>query len=182
LAIERERKTMDNRRKRLPEDEYWFREMDRMLNDFWRRFETSYGGSRGGSWWPSTSTMFEPRGVGSLLPDITTRPTFADLVDTGNEYRVSVEVPGILKENLDITVTNKGITIEGKAKSSVEQQEESKGFVWRERGYSKIRRSLEFPEEVIPDKAEATLENGVLEVNVPKKVPTEIKSQKIQVK
>jgi hypothetical protein len=55
-------------------------------------------------------------------------------------------------------------------------------FVRRERTYSRIHRSLAFPEEVIPDRAEATLKDGLLEVRIPKKTPTEVKKHKVEIK
>lgn len=112
------------------------------------------------------------------LPDV--REPSTDLVDAGKEYRVHAEIPGISKENLNITVAARGIEIEGEAKTDIE--EENEGFVRRERSYSKVHRSLPVPEEVIPEKAEATLKDGLPEVRIPKKTPTEVKKHKVEVK
>jgi HSP20 family protein len=111
-------------------------------------------------------------------PDV--RLPYADLIDSGKEYRVLAEVPGIPREKLDITVTDREIKIEGEAKTDL--HEEKEGFIRRERGYSRISRRLAFPEPVVAEKAEASLNNGVLEVKVPKKAPTTFTRHKVAVK
>ena len=155
---------------RTPERE--LSDMDRMFSDYFRRFENNWpslfqGGLFGPRWWRS----FE-------LPE--TRRAFADLIDAGNEYHVRAEVPGIPKEKLNISVTPRGIKIEGEAETKIDEDKE--GYVHKERTWSKIRRELAFPEEVLADQAEAEVKNGVLEVKVPKKSPTEVKVHRIQVK
>jgi HSP20 family protein len=151
-------------------DEY-AREMDRVFSDFERRLGRSFLSPVGGSWlFPSWRSFGLPE----------TRRPFADMIDAGNEYRVRAEVPGIPKEKLNISVTPREIKIEGEAETNIDEKKE--GFVHRERTYSKVKRDLMFPEEVIPDKADAIVKDGVLEVRVPKKTPTEAKTHKVQVK
>jgi HSP20 family protein len=149
-------------------DDYLTR-MDRAFEDFESRFDRMLAPFPGG--------WFGPRGW-LELPEVR-RPS-ADLIDSGKEYKVMAEVPGIPKEKLDITVTDGGIKIEGEARTDV--HEEKEGFVRRERGYSRISRTLSFPEPVESGKAEATLNNGVLEVKVPKKTPTDAKKHKVAVR
>ncbi|MBS7623744.1 Hsp20/alpha crystallin family protein [Candidatus Bathyarchaeota archaeon] len=145
-------------------------EIDRMFNEFRRGFESMLWPVRAG--WPRlTFPSFE-------LPDV--REPCADLIDAGKEYRVCVEMPGIPKEKVDVTVTPRGIEIAAEAKTQIEEDKE--GYIHRERGYTKVYRSLSFPDDVLPDKAEATLNNGVLEVRVPKKTPTEVKKHKISIR
>ncbi len=151
-------------------DEY-AREMDRVFSDFEQRMNKSFPGSFGGGFPFPRWRSFE-------LPEV--RRPFADLIDAGSEYRARVEVPGIPKEKLNISVTPKEIKIEGEAESNFDEKKE--GFVRRERTYSKVRRELAFPEDVIAEKAEATVKDGVLEVRVPKKVPSEAKTHKVQIK
>lgn len=155
--------------------DFYAREMDRMFSDFERRLASPFymrpfGGANwlGPHWWRS------------LAESADTRRAFADLIDSGNEYRVRAEVPGIPKEKLNISVTPKEIKIEGEAETSIDESKE--GFVHRERRYTSIKKDLPFPEEVIPDKADATVKDGILEVRIPKKNPTEMKTHKIQVK
>jgi len=152
-----------------PDD--YAREMDRVFSDFERRMEKSFPGSLGGG-------LTFPRWRSFELPEV--RRPFADLIDAGTEYRARVEVPGIPKEKLNISVTPKEIKIEGEAESNFDEKKE--GFVRRERTYSKVKREMAFPEDVIAEKAEATVKDGILEVRVPKKVPSETKTHRVQVK
>ena len=65
----------------------------------------------------------------------------------------------------------------------IEQEREAMSARARERSYSSIYKNLPFPEEVIPDKAECKVKDGVLEVIIPKKTPTpEAKKHKVEVK
>jgi HSP20 family protein len=111
------------------------------------------------------------------MPDV--RHARYDLIDAGKEFCVRAELHGITKENLNVTVTARGVQIDGEAKTDI--QKEKEGFVRRERRYSKIQRSLSFPEEVIPQKAEATLKDGLLEIKVPKRRPTEVKKHRVEI-
>ncbi len=145
-------------------------EMDQMFEDFRRRFSTMMSPFR---------TRFPSWNIPSFeLPDVM-EPS-SDIIDAGNEYRVCAEIPGIPKDKIDVTVSPKGIEISGEAETK--SKEEKEGYIHQERGYSKIYRNLPFPEEVIPDQAEATLENGILEVKIPKKTPTEIKKTSVPIK
>jgi HSP20 family protein len=88
-------------------------------------------------------------------------------------------VPGIPKDKLDISVSPRGMMIEGETETNV-NQDNKEGYVHKERTWSRVRRELTFPDEVIPDNADAEVKNGVLEVRVPKKNPTEMKVHKVQ--
>jgi HSP20 family protein len=147
-------------------------ELDRMLDDFRTRFESSF--------LPFIDPWMNAGRSTLGMPQI--RHAFTDLVDAGSEYRVMVEAPGIPKENLDITVTNRDVKIEGESQGGDYTKGSTQtGYVRRERSYSRIQTSLTFPEEVLPDTAEATLVNGILQVRVAKKLPTEPKRRKVQV-
>jgi HSP20 family protein len=142
---------------------------DDVLEDFRRRFRESL-------WTPWEWAAIEPYRV-----EFPIREAYSDLVDEGNTFLVRAEVPGIPKDKIDITVTKDGIEISGE--TSGEQKETETAFVVRERRYSSIYKSLTFPEEVIPEKADARLKDGVLEVSIPKKTPTPpAKKHKVEVK
>jgi HSP20 family protein len=90
-------------------------------------------------------------------------------------------MPGIAKDKIDVALTKDGIEIS--AETDVEKEDKEKNFVVRERVYSHIYKQLSFPEEVIPEKAESTFRNGLLEVNIPKKtVAPAPKKHKVVVK
>jgi len=145
-------------------------EMDRLFDDFRSGLESFF--------WPERRWTWPIRMPRLTLPEV--RTPFVDLIDTGKEYRVCAEIPGIPKDKIDINIDQNSIEVSAEAK--IETEEEKKGYVSRERTYSSFYRSMNFPEEVSPEKAEAAYENGVLEIRVPKKTPTEVKKQKVKVK
>src|SRR5881296_1754386 len=102
--------------------------------------------------------------------DLRVREPLVDLIDKGSEFVVRAELPGVAKEDVDLTVTADGIEIRAETNGSREEKE--KNYEYRERTYQALRRVLSFPEEVKADLASATLKDGILEVRVPKKEPT----------
>jgi HSP20 family protein len=90
-----------------------------------------------------------------------------DLVETPKEYVVRLEVPGIHKENLDINLTGPVLTIKGHREEAQESTGET--YLWRERDAGKFVRALRLPEAIEEAKVEATYQDGILTVRVPKK-------------
>ena len=133
----------------------WFDEMDRWFDDVRRGIEERFWGPLA-RWGESGLRVRQP---------------LVDLIDEGSEFVVRAEVPGVAKEDVDLTVTPRGIEIRAETDHSREQ--EDKQYYFRERSYRTLRQSLSFPEEVKADLAAATLKDGVLEVRVPKKEPTQ---------
>jgi HSP20 family molecular chaperone IbpA len=103
----------------------------------------------------------------SVEPIVPVREATVDLVDEGNKFVVLAEMPGVAKDNIDVALTKDGIEIS--AETDVETQNEEKNFVVRERVYSHVYKQLSFPQEVIPERAESTFRDGLLEVCIPKK-------------
>ena len=103
----------------------------------------------------------------SLEAVVPVREATVDLVDEGNKFVVHAEMPGVSKDKIDVALTTDGIEIS--AETDVEKEDKEKNFVVRERVYSHIYKQLSFPEEVIPEKAESTFRDGLLEVSIPKK-------------
>ena len=117
----------------------------------------------------------------SLEPVVPVREATVDLVDAGNKFVVHAELPGVAKDKIDVTLTKDCIEIS--AETDVEKEDKEKNFVVRERVYSHVYKQLSFPEEVIPEKAESTFKDGLLEVCVPKKtIAPAPKKHKVTVK
>ncbi len=117
----------------------------------------------------------------SLEPIVPVREATVDLVDEGNRFVVHAEMPGVAKDKIDVALTKDGVEIS--AETDVEKEDKQKNFVVRERVYSHIYKQLSFPEEVIPEKAESTFRDGLLEVSIPKKtVAPAPKKHKVVVK
>jgi HSP20 family molecular chaperone IbpA len=114
----------------------------------------------------------------SIVPG---REATVDMVDEGNKFVVHAEMPGVAKDKIDVALTKDGIEIS--AETDVEKEDKEKNFVVRERVYSHIYKQLSFPEEVIPEKAESTFKDGLLEVCIPKKtIAPAPKKHKVTVK
>jgi len=117
----------------------------------------------------------------SLKPVVPVREATVDLVDEGNRFVVHAELPGVAKDKIDVALTKDGIEIS--AETDVEKEDKGKNFVVRERVYSHVYKQLSFPEEVIPEKAESTFRDGLLEVSIPKKtIAPAPKKHKVAVK
>ena len=144
-----------------------------LMDNFRRRFIESIA-------FPSESVDF-PWDWVSLKPVVPVREATVDLVDEGNRFVVHAELPGVAKDKIDVALTKDGIEIS--AETDVEKEDKEKNFVVRERVYSHIYKQLSFPEEVIPEKAESTFKDGLLEVPIPKKtIAPAPKKHKVAVK
>ncbi|MCW3996555.1 MAG: Hsp20/alpha crystallin family protein [Candidatus Bathyarchaeota archaeon] len=115
---------------------------------------------------------------GTTLP---TRYAPVDLVDNGDSYTITAELPGFNKDQVEVQVDKEGLSI--KAECKEEKEEKAKNYLHRERAYSSMQRYIAFPEEVVPAKAEGSMKDGVLELKVPKKEPKpEEKPRKVELK
>lgn len=102
-----------------------------------------------------------------------------DLIDNGDHYQIHIELPGFTKEDVDVQINRDDLTV--RAKNEMEKEDKTKNYLHRERAYSAFERSIAFPEEVDPAKAEGTMKEGVLELKVPKKEPKpEVRPRKIE--
>ena len=96
-----------------------------------------------------------------------------DVEDRGKDFCVTVDLPGFSKEDVNIEVGEASLLIH--AKKSQAEEEEQKNYVRRERMAQKFYRRIDFPEKIMTDDAKASLNNGVLEIILPKKEPKETK-------
>ncbi len=101
-----------------------------------------------------------------------------DVSETDDSFIVKASLPGINPEDLDISMTDNVLTIKGEIK--MEEEKEGEKYHIRERRFGRFMRSLTFPVPVDADKIEATYENGVLTLVLPK--AEEAKPKKIEIK
>src|SRR5687768_16969940 len=94
-----------------------------------------------------------------------------ELVDRGNSFELQLEIPGIEKENVDVKATKYSVEISGK--HSEKSEEKGKRYLYSERLYRSFYRNVPLPEEIISSKVAARIENGILRLELPKKIPTE---------
>ncbi|GLS28456.1 Hsp20/alpha crystallin family protein [Mesorhizobium albiziae] len=91
-----------------------------------------------------------------------------------------MELPGIDQEDVDVSLTDRALTIKGEKKS--EREESRKGYHVSERSYGSFYRSIPLPSGVDTDKANAEFKNGVLTVSLPKTREALSRGKKIEVK
>jgi HSP20 family protein len=110
---------------------------------------------------------------------IETRIPLCDISDKGDKYTISLEVPGIQKDKMEVKATEEYMTISGIDEKKNEAEEDN--YVLRERTYRSFSRKIPFPENIVPSKVDATVENGILKIEVPKQKPTSIEETKIKI-
>src|SRR5829696_2389337 len=101
-----------------------------------------------------------------------------DISERKDAYLVTVELPGVEADDLDITLEDGLLTIQGERHCAQESSEQQ--FHRVERRYGAFRRSITLPAQVQADQIEASFDNGVLEVMVPK--AEEAKPKRIRVR
>ena len=87
-----------------------------------------------------------------------------EMLQHNGELIVRADLPGLTKDDVKVEVTDNAITIEGERRG--EKEDKREGFYRSERSYGKFYRRLPIPEGIDVKDAEATFENGVLEVKM----------------
>lgn len=89
-----------------------------------------------------------------------------DIIDRAAEIVVRAEMPGVRKEDIDISLQDGTLTIKGEIKEETSQNEGN--YTYSERNYSSFARSLNIPFKIRQDAIKATLKEGVLSIELPK--------------
>ncbi len=97
-----------------------------------------------------------------------------DLADKGDKFVLTADLPGMNKDEVKINVTDNEIEISAEHKES--KEEKKKGYIREERSQVRYERTLSVPEEVVGSKVTAKMQDGILTLELPKKVPTKIES------
>jgi len=107
-------------------------------------------------------------------------PLALDIYETADHIAVKTNVPGIDPEDIDITISGDLLTIKGETKS--EEKVEKESYIRQERRYGAFSRSVRLPSGLVPDKAEATFDQGVLTLTIPKSEEAKPKTIKVEAK
>ncbi len=116
----------------------------------------------------STAKEIASEADGQLTIDVHQSPNFIVVEST---------IAGVKPENLDIEITTESVTIRGSREHDEEIRDED--YIYQECFWGKFSRSIILPQEIDPDRAEATLKNGVLKIKLPK--VNKEKSKKLKV-
>lgn len=102
-----------------------------------------------------------------------------DLTETTDGYDLTLELPGMDKDDVRLDIDGHGAHVRAEHKS--ERKEEKKGFLRQERSSRSFERYVAFPQEVAPDGARASFKNGVLDIHVPKLAPERRNARQIDI-
>ena len=100
-----------------------------------------------------------------------------DVYEKDDTYVVKAELPGVKKDDIDVSVSGDTLTIKGERKDETETKEEN--CYLAERSYGSFMRSMALPSTVDADNIEANYDDGVLEVKLPKSSKEESKKVKV---
>jgi HSP20 family protein len=136
-----------------------FAEIEERFRELERRFDDIFSGD-----WGMPARWEFPEW--SRLSKMELKVPKVDIVDRDNDILVRADVPGVKKENLDISLTDNTITIKG---STSEEKKEEKGDYFRsETMKGSFTRTMSLPSDVDGEKASTSFRDGVLEVVIPK--------------
>ncbi|MCB8982114.1 MAG: Hsp20/alpha crystallin family protein, partial [Ardenticatenaceae bacterium] len=135
-------------------------EMARMRNEIDRLFEDAFSAPVGK--WERSSVWGFP----------------LDVTENDDTFTVKAAVPGMNPDDLDITISDNVLTIKGETHS--EETKEDEKVHLQERRLGSFMRSISLPTPVESDNVDATYENGVLTLSIPK--AAEVKPKRISIK
>jgi HSP20 family protein len=98
-----------------------------------------------------------------------------DLAETENTYELAVELPGIPKEAIQVSVYDNTVSITGEAPRADADNGEEKNWLLRERSVGKIARNITLPEAVDDNASQARYADGVLHLTLQKKRASQVK-------
>jgi HSP20 family protein len=133
------------------------REFDRLQSEINKLFNYDY---------PDNSGIFD-RHVNPAV----------DIMESGDDFRISFDLPGIDREDIDVSIAGNVLTVKGEKKAD-KKNEKSK--VYRTESWSgSFQRTLSLPESIDPEKVSAEMKNGVLTIVAVKR--EEVKPKQITV-
>jgi HSP20 family protein len=128
-----------------------------LLNEFFNALETANE---------------EPREVFDFVPAVNTR-------EDKDAYHIELDLPGVKKEDVEISVDKNILTIKGKRE--VKKEEEKNDYYRVESAYGTFARSFTLPEKVDVENIRAASEDGVVEITIPKLQVEKNTTKKIEI-
>jgi HSP20 family protein len=126
----------------------WMPAVDDFFGDFWTRF--------------GMPRVMETPALGRALMDV---------VDKGEAFEVKIDMPGVKKEDINVSIDGERVTISAETKEEKEVKNGDK-VLHTERYMTSYARSFELPTQVSDANADAHYEDGVLTLTLPKRAPT----------
>lgn len=123
-------------------------EMDRLFDDF------GFGGN------------FLTPSFGRDFAQMSQWSPQTEVFERGNELVIRADLPGMTKDDIDVDIEDDAIIIRGERRD--ERTENEQGFYQTERSYGSFYRSIPLPQGIDAEQANASFNNGVLEITMPK--------------
>lgn len=139
---------------------------DRLFDDFFRGFGR-----------PMTAPM---KGWELSTEGFTADWPRVNMDETDDEIRITAELPGVRRDDIDVSVSDDRVSIRGEKKEEEAQRE--RDYYRLERAYGSFQRSFPLPCEVDPERVEAAFKDGVLTVKLPKSAAALERIKKIPVR
>jgi HSP20 family protein len=127
---------------------------------------------------PTWSTPSYAGSGSSMADDNAEGQLTIDVYQTENDIVIKSTIAGVKPEDLDVSINNDMVTVKGERKN--EEIVENGNYYYQECYWGSFSRSVLLPVDVIPEKADAALKNGILTIRLPKADTT--KTKKIQVR
>ncbi len=125
--------------------------------------------------WPS---MYEPlRHLGEKVAGWFAPASEAASDDDG--YQIDLELPGVNKADIDISLHDRVLTVKGEKRSK--REAESGAVYFCERQYGSFQRTFRLPPDAMGDKVEATFDDGLLSLSIPREAPEKPRPHKIEI-
>ena len=111
--------------------------------------------------------------------DMLRAPT-ADVLETKDDIQVTLEMPGLRPDEVEVSLEDNVLTVSGEKKEERSRENQEQRWHLTERRYGRFSRSFVLPKEVEQDRIQAIFENGVLNVTIPKS--EKVKPRRIDVR
>lgn len=142
------------------------KELEDMRRDMDRLFDEFFSPATRRRRWPAKAE------AGIVVPSI-------EMYDRRGEIVIRAELPGVSKEDIELSITKDTLALKGEVKREEEVKEED--YYVNERAYGTFSRTVALPVEVDSERAKATFKNGILELVIPKREEAKPKEIKIEV-
>ncbi|MDQ3932334.1 MAG: Hsp20/alpha crystallin family protein [Actinomycetota bacterium] len=139
------------------------RDLASIQDEFERMFRSFFGGSTGTESAPTTAGAWSPA---------------LDVEETEEAFVLHVELPGCQPEDVEVNLEENVLTVTGERRFYDER--EAEGFRRIERRFGRFHRAVRLPDRVATDRVDASFENGLLTITVPK--AEEAKPRRIQIR
>jgi len=115
---------------------------------------------------------------GEYISSATWMPA-CDISETDKAYLIRAELPDVKKDNVRVNIENNVLTLQGERKDEKEVKNER--YHRREMTYGSFLRRFTLPDDINPDKVDATFKDGILTVTVPREASKQAKTKRIDV-